>query len=216
MKQKGFGLQYRAIGLTVLIFLSGCAGSGAVVKLDVRALPSTQVALQAGKEPQNLTIFVMPFEDQRSRRDRVGVRTHFWGGVTQFDVEGSNAGETVARVLADYLKQRGFTVGMGTPGVAGVEGKPDVILTGRVLEFAGNAKSRFGNTLIMTSLKLALKAENTTDDSVTGMTMDDRREETVFSFEQEDLEELANKMLRESIEKLLQDMKVAQGKVQLG
>ena len=67
-----------------------------------------------------------------------------------------------------------------------------------------------------TVLKLSLVAKNTADKSSTGMTLDDIREDTVVSYDDEDLENLANKMLQESIRKLLQDMTFENGKVRLG
>lgn len=198
------------------LLLYGCAGSGEILNLDLRALPSAAGSLSQDKDTKTTKVFVQALEDKRHESKGLGTRTHFWGGQTYFNVQGGDAGATVARIIADYLRQEGVTVGVGTPGVTKVEGEIDVILSGHVLEFSARAKSRFGSTTMTTVLKLTLRAKNTTDNSSTGMTLDDTREETVFWYNDEDLEHLANVMLQGSIRKLLQDMTFENKKVRLG
>lgn len=194
----------------------GCSGSGEVLNLDLRALPSAPGSLSQVKDTKTTKVFVQVLEDTRPDTKRLGVRTHFGGGKTYYNVQGGDAGATVARIIAEYLRQEGVTVGVGTPGVTKVEGDIDVILSGQVLDFSVRAKSRFGSTIMTTVLKLSLIAKNTSDNSSTGMTIDDTREDTVVSYDDEDLENLANTMLQQSIRKLLQDMTFENKKVRLG
>ncbi|MBM4125689.1 MAG: hypothetical protein FJ246_12195, partial [Nitrospira sp.] len=123
--------------------LVGCVGTGEVVPLDLRAIPP--VAGQDAQKGEPASFLVVPFEDLRTQQTRVGLRTHFWGGVTYFDVPGGKPGDVLAHVLAEYLKQKGWQAEVGPIGKAGA---PDVTLTGQVQELTTHAKSRFGSTVI--------------------------------------------------------------------
>ncbi len=207
----------KTIGMILIgVMVWGCTGSGEMLNLDLRALPSAPGSLSQVKETQTTKVFVKVLEDTRPNTKQLGIRTHLGGGKTYYNVQGGDAGATIARIIADYLRQEGVTVGVGTPGVTKVDSDIDVILSGQVLDFSVRAKSRFGSTIMTTVLKLALVAENTSDKSSTGMTLDDTREDTVVSYKDEDLEDLANRMLQQSIRKLLQDMTFEDKKVRLG
>ncbi len=210
----------RGLGwLFMMMVVAGCVGSGDVLYLDVRAIPLEEATesddADAG-EPGQLSVFVEAFEDQRPEKEHLGVRTHLAGGVTIFDVDGNHPGEVVARVLADYMRQRGWVVGLETPGVSGLSGNPDVIVSGQVREFSVRVKSRFGSTVITTSLDLILTVKNTADGSTTKMNLDDTREQTVGWFDPEDLEMQVNQMLKQSLERAMSDLQAARGALRLG
>ena len=214
MNRKGFQL-VTALGVLVgFSLICGCAGTGEVLTLRVHVIPDSDPTTVA-EEPGQLTVLVQPFDDQRSQRERLGARTHLWGGRTFFNVEEGRAGEVVARVLADYLKQRGWTVGVETLETTQLEAKPDVRISGQVLEFSAKAKSRFGSTLMTASLKVALKAENTANGTVTTINVDDARENSVFWFDPEDLEGLVNQMLKESLENTMGNLKVTDSSLRM-
>ncbi len=210
----------RGLGwLFIMMVVVGCAGSGDVLYLDVRAIPLEKATVSDDAdtgEQEQLSVFVEAFEDRRPEKEHLGVRTHLGGGVTIFDVDGYRPGEVVARVLADYMRQRGWVVGLETPGVSGLSGNPDVIVSGQVRELSVRVKSRFGSTVITTSLDLVLKAKNTTDGSTTKMNLDDTREQTVTWFDPEDLEVQVNQMLKQSLESVMSDLQAARGALRRG
>ncbi len=199
------------VGLVSMAWLTlaGCAGKGETVTMDLRGIPPTAVSVEfAGERGKFL---VIPFDDLRPQKNRLGMRTHFWGGVTYFDVPGGKPGDLLAHVVAEHLKQKGWRAQVGQIGKAGVpepEGKPDVTLTGQVQEFSTNAKSRFGSTEITIKLKVALQGVNASDGSTTKLTLEGTRTDTVFWFEPEDVQVLVTAALKEGLEKLFGDMKV--------
>lgn len=190
----------------LLAWLTGCSGSGQVVNLNITALPSEEAGLQSVGQSDRLRIRITPFEDVRPNQDTLGVRTHLGGGTTAYKVGGGPATEVTATVIAEYLKQRGWDATVGTDTT-----EADVVISGRLAEFSVHAKSRFFSTLLNTSLKLALRAENAADGSATTMSLEDAREDTVFWFAPSDLETLANDMLQESVRNMLASVRVRDG-----
>jgi uncharacterized lipoprotein YajG len=81
-------------------------------------------------------------------------------------------------------------------------------VSGEVLEFSANAKSKFGSTDITVKTKVAIQAQNPNDGSTTRMTLNGSRSQSVFWFNHEDVEDTVNLMLKESVERLLADAKV--------
>lgn len=192
-----------------ILVLSGCAGQGQVVPLDVGATPSGHQEAVQSKDA--LKALIVPFEDQRSEKRRIGTRTHFWGGNTYFTVRDDKPGDVIAHALADYLKQKGWQTWVSAPGgpvVANPSGGLDVMVTGQIMDFSANAKSRFGSTRIVVKTKVALQAQHTLDGSISRMTLNGSRSETVFWFEPKDMEEAINQMLKESLDRLMADAKV--------
>jgi hypothetical protein len=192
-------------GVSLLVGLgmvTGCAGTGETVKLSLKPV-GTPTSQGSGEK-----VLVVPFQDQRLTLSHLGARTHLWGGLTYFDVTGSNSWEAVAQVVADHLKKTGRQVSYGKPGGSGPDGAPDVTLTGQVRELSANAKSRFGSTAIMVKFHVTLKALNAADGSTTRMTLEGSRDDAVFWFRPEDVEKLLNEALSESLEKALADVKV--------
>ncbi len=185
---------------------TGCAGKGEVVNLNIHTLPSEEAGLESVGQSDRLTIRITPFEDLRPNKETLGVRTHLGGGTSIFQVGGGPAAEVTANVVAEYLTERGWEATVGTDTA-----QADVVISGRLAEFSVHAKSRFFSTLLNTSLKLALRAENTADGSATTMSLEDAREDTVFWFEPSDLETLANEMLQESVRNMLASVRVKNG-----
>lgn len=196
-----------ALSICVLMtWLTGCSGTGQVVNLHIDALPSDEAGLQSVGQSDRLKIAIKPFEDVRPNQEHLGVRTHLGGGTTVFQVDGGSAAEVTAKVLVEYLKQRGWDTTLGTDAA-----QADVVISGRLAEFSVHAKSRFFSTLLTTSLKLSLRAENAADGSATTMSLEDAREDAVFWFEPSDLETLANEMLYDSVRNMLASVQVRNG-----
>jgi hypothetical protein len=197
----------RAVTLLVmwLTVAAGCAGTGETVNLSLKAMGPV------GQQGSGEKILVVPFQDQRLTQAHLGARTHLGGGVTYFDVAGSRSWEAVARMVAEYLAKTGRRAWYAQPGSAGPEGKPDVTLSGQVRDLSANAKSRFGSTAITVKFHMTLQAVNEADGSTTRLTLEGSREDAVFWFRPEQVEDLLNTALTESLDKILADVKVDGG-----
>jgi len=179
----------------------GCAGTGEVVAIHLRATPATAEKAVAPATP--LRVAIEAFEDGRQYQTSLGVRTHIWGGVTYFDVPGSKLADAMAQALTEYLKAKGWQV--VKPG-GGEEA--DVVVAGKVQDCFVRAKSRVGFTEITTRAKLAIQATNTVDGSVVRMVLNGSGSEDVFWFDPEDVEALLNEVLIDSFSKLTHDTTV--------
>ena len=209
MEPHTFRLAFGIGSIIGLFALTGCAGSGEVVYLEIQAIPpAPHSAKQQAGQREEIKVAVEAFEDQRPEKSHLGVRTHLWGGVTQFNFMGGKAGDVVAQVVADHLKQKGWRVWVRRHGSPAPEGDPDVILTGQIQDFSANAKSRFFSTKLTAMSKLAVLARNAVDGSTTSMNLEGTSTDTVFWFEPKDVQELVNETLKVSLDKLTADTKV--------
>lgn len=206
----------RVVGLGSLIGLlvlwGGCAGTGERVNLHLQAEGPAVV------KPEGERVEISLFEDLRPQKGRLGLRTHVWGGVTYFDVPGGNPGQAMAEMLAEYLRNKGREAWVKKPdsvGAGGSQGTPDVTLTGQVLEFSTQAKSRFGSTGIAVRIKAIIQARNVSDGSITRMVLEGKGSESVFWFEPRDVQDLVNATINESLARLIADVKVEQRAWQL-
>jgi len=194
VKRRGATLIF-ALGFLVL---TGCAGTGEVIPLQVR--PVLEKAAQPAKD---IRVSIGPFEDEREFKTGLGTRTHLWGGVSYFDMKGGDPGDVVAQALTEYLTSKGWHVTkFGTTDAS------DVTLTGKIQELFVHAKSRFGSTELTAKTKFAMRATNAADGSIVRMTLNGSGEEDVFWFDNEDMEAVLNEVLTDSFSKLIQDTKV--------
>lgn len=182
-----------------LVALAGCAGTGEVIPLQIHPVVTKSEAIV--KPAPALRVAVGPFEDGRSHKTGLGVRTHLWGGVSYFDVPGGNHADVVAQALTDYLTSKGWRVTKR----GGDDKGADVVLTGKILDIGVHAKSRVGFTEVTTKSKLALQAQNVADGSTIRMTLNGSGGDDVFWFDPEDAEALVNDVLTDSFGKLVQD-----------
>ncbi len=189
-----------------LILLSACAGAGAVVALNLRAIPSAASLLDPDAE--QIAVLVEPFEDLRSQQSRLGLRTHLGGGFTYFSVEGRDTAGTFTRVVGEYLEQMGWVVWVKKPGEPAPQVSPDVRVTGQLNELSVHAKSRLGSTVITCKLKAVVRGVPAADQSTVSVSLEAIRTRTVLWFETDDVQELVNQTLRDSLRKLMADLKV--------
>lgn len=190
--------------MVALLALSACAGTGDMVNLDVNVRPMHQeVALD-----ETVKIVVEAFQDQRPDQTRLGLRTHLGGGVTYFNVPGGKPGEAVAEALADFLRHKGWQVGVKKPGLTAAEGRTDILLSGSIRELWATAKSRFGSTKLDVKSSIVVKAHNQVDGSQTSITLDGAATDTVWFFSPEKLQDLVNSVLKDSYHKLMMDARV--------
>jgi hypothetical protein len=197
------------VSSVVLMVAVGCAGKGDIIPIQLQPAPLS--AGHAAKPPDVVRVSVAPFEDQRQEKNRLGVRTHLWGGESVFNVPGGLPGEAAAQALADYLAARGWQI--VKPGTA--DNHADVILSGKILDLAVDAKSGVGSTKLTGSSRLAVQARNTSDESQVRMILSGSGSDRVFWFVSDDAQALLNDILNESFDKLMRDVKVEQRMLRL-
>ena len=207
------------VGISVVLTLglmttAGCGGSGQIVHLDV--LPQQQPVQQA--EPEGLKIVIEPFEDRRADKQRIGMRTHLWGGTTYFNVSGEKPGVLYAQALADRLRAAGWLDRSWDVRVApaGSLPNPDIVISGQIFEFAANAKSRLFSTYITTSNKLTITARNNVDQSSTSRSLESAQSDTVVWFSEEDVKRLLTATVKDTIDRYLADTTVSKRAVRPG
>lgn len=190
-----------------LLTLTGCAGKGEMVALNLHAIPPVDAPKM--QLPADTIVVVADFEDGRPDKQRVGTRTHQGGGETLFNVPGGKVGAVVAQAVTDYLKKRGWRVELARPvSGTGPDGGPHVTIAGRVVELSANAASTFGSTKITASAKTVIEAVNAEDGSIVRMTLSGAGSQTVVWFDTEDAAVLLSAALSESLEKFVAETKI--------
>jgi hypothetical protein len=192
----------------------GCQGTGQTINFDPHVSPS---ALKTeAYHDDSLTILVEPFRDNRPQKNRIGSRTHFWGGATHFTVWNGNVGEGMADLAVEYLQQRKWQASRAATSEPGAVGSPaDVILTGDILFLEANAKSGFGFTDIAVRIQVGFEAKNTVDDSTVRMVLGANGTDTVVTFDPKDVEQLTNLVAKDLFNQLFQDLTVKNKTFQL-
>lgn len=198
----------------LLLGLSGCAGKGETVMLYPGTLPADRADIAVSQE--TLTVIIVPFEDQRPEKGAIGRRTHAGGGHTSYAVWNDMPGYVIAQFMADYLKQKGWQAAVALPGEPidnrrGVE----AIISGQVQEFSAQADSKALSTEISVKMRVALQVRNQKDGRVARMSLHGSRANKVFIFNDRDVQDALDAMLKESLDRLLADAKVEQGLLQV-
>jgi hypothetical protein len=190
---------------------AGCAGTGKTFYLDLQQ----KQAAAPYQEAEPVRVVIEPFEDRRQENNWLGMRTHLWGGVTYFNVVGEKPGDVIAQALADRLKTRGWkgrawTVRMASGGAVAGPNDTDIVISGRLLDFSANAKSRFFSTVVSTSSKMVITAKNLADQSTTIRTVEGAERDTVFWFNETDVQQLLASTLKDSIDRYIEDTTINQ------
>ena len=201
----------RRLGVGIVIAASllvgaGCAGTGKTVYLN---LQQKQAAAQY-QEPEPVRIVIETFEDRRLEKNRLGLRTHLWGGVTYFNVVGEQPGDVIAQALVDRLttrgwKDRAWTVRVASSGAVTNLNDADIVISGQLLDFSANAKSRLFSTVVNTSSKMVITARNLGDQSTTTRGVEGAQRDTVIWFSEDDVQQLLAATLKDSIDRYLVD-----------
>jgi hypothetical protein len=189
-----------------LLMGAGCGGIGKTVYLDLKQKQAAALSL----DPEPVRIVIEAFEDRRAEWSRLGQRTHLWGGVTNFNVAGERPGEVVAQVLADRLKTRGWkdrawTVRVVSGGTTANLNDADIVIGGQLFDFSVNAKSRIFSTVVSANTKLIITAKNIGDQSSTTRSIEGAQRETVFWFDEDDVQRLLAATLKDDIDRYLVD-----------
>lgn len=186
----------------------GCAGKGETRHLK---LDATQVTGKVA-EGDPVKIVVTPFEDRRPDKTRVGLRTHLWGGETNFNVVGERPGDAIAKALVDRLKTRGWRERAWNARLApnGSAGDADIVITGQVQEFSAHAKGRVFSTVINAKSRLVIQAKNLADGSTTTRNVEGVHGRTVIWFDQDDVQDLLVTTMMDGIDRLINDTVIEQ------
>ena len=211
MKQTRERLGIGIVLTASLLMGAGCAGTGKTFYLDLQE----KHAVAQYQESEPVSIVIEPFEDRRLENNWLGVRTHLWGGVTYFNVVGERPGDVVAQSLADRLKTRGWkgrawTVRVASSGAVANLNDADIVISGQLLDFSANAKSRFFSTVVSTSSKMVITARNLGDQSTTIRTVEGAQRDTVVWFSDVDVQQLLAATLKDSIDRYLDDTTINQ------
>ncbi len=194
-----------------LLMGAGCGGAGKTVYLD---LQQRQAAAQY-MEPESVRIVIESFEDKRVEKNRIGQRTHLWGGVTYFNVTGEKPGAVIAQAFADCLKARGWKdrawdVRAASSGSVTNLNDADIVISGQLLDFSANAKSRPFSTVVTTSSKMVISARNIGDPSSTIRSVEGAQRDTVVWFSEDDVQQLLAATLKDSIDRYIADTTIEQ------
>jgi hypothetical protein len=198
------------IVLGLVLFASGCAGPGSsVIPLDLYAVKPFQKASVPRPEVPSLKTDVAQFEDVRPAPRQLGVLKRAGGAVSYFDVRGGELEPVVSRVVADYLKMKGWNAKVG-------EGEgADVVLSGKIIDLSVNAERRFLATDIAVKTEIQIEARNTRDGSLVRMTLAGDGSQSVMGYNPEDAEQLLSEILVKNFDKLLADTRVEDGALRL-
>ena len=206
----------RRLGIGVVLTASlligaGCGGAGKTVYLDVQQ----KHAAAQYMEPESVRIVIESFEDRRVETSRIGQRTHLWGGVTYFNVTGERPGAVIAQAFADCLKTRGWKdrawdVRVASNSSATNLNDADIVISGQLLDFSANAKSRPFSTVVTTSSRMVISARNIGDQSSTIRSVEGAQRATVVWFSEDDVQQLLAATLKDSIDRYIAETTIEQ------
>ncbi len=190
------------LSLAAAFSFSGCQGKGEMVNFDLQAIQGNPKVVEAYHD-DTLRIAVPPFKDSRRQHNKIGKRTHFWGGITNFNAWDGEVGEGMANLAVDYLTQRKWQAAHGSE-----ENLADVTLTGQVLKLEAQAKSGFGFTDIAVAMEVRFEAKNTSDGSTVRTVLGSNGTDSVVFFEPTDVQNLTNEVAKELFDQLFRDLSV--------
>lgn len=196
--------------LIVGLLLPGCMGTGEVINFDVEPL-STTPPEHTDPMKESLVIAVDTFTDGRPDTKRIGVRTHIWGGITNFNAWNGEIGDGMANLALAYLKQHRWNASRSGGSGSSASNSPDATLSGKVLTWNSRAKSGFGFTAIDVTLKVLFEVTNARDGSTVRMVLGSNGSDTAVFFNSEDVRKLTNQVAKQLFEQVFRDLRVKDG-----
>ena len=187
--------------LLAVLFISGCQGTGEIVKLRIQHVES---AVESKGSP--LTVAVSPFDDKRQPSEHLGMRIREGGRQTYFDVMDGTLSQRVTNSLVKYLNQAGF---VASP--ANGNGSTDVRIDPIIQKFSVQASDEPLSTLLEVDTIMAFTVRNAADESTVRIAIGVGGTEHEVFFSEEDLEKLIGEVLTEGFEEFLEKVEV-QGK----
>ncbi len=199
-------IAWSVVATMLALVVGGCGGPGQTIPLAVN--------LDAAPAPEKVTaplrVAVIPFEDVRSDKTKVGRYQHYVESTVDTLVPaGGSAAEQVTSFVLAYLKRAGFQVTRLEPGQAVAPGSADVVLTGQIESYWSEAVTRFARTELAAKNRLVLKAANVGDGSIVRTTVVGEGSLTVVFFDLVDLEKLNSEALGQTLSRFLADVVVA-------
>lgn len=184
--------------LLAVLFISGCQGTGEIVKLRVQHLES-EVASQGSP----LTIAVSPFDDQRQSTEHLGTRTRQGRGPTYFDVMNGTLSQEITSSFVEFLKQAGFAV-----SPANGNGSTDLKIDATIHKFAVQASSSPLFTSLEVDTVIAFTVHNAADKSTVRVSIGVGETDNQVVFAEKDMEKLIRQVLSESFAEFLEKTEV--------
>ena len=199
-------IAWSVVATMLALVVGGCGGPGQTIPLAVN--------LDAAPAPEKVTaplrVAVIPFEDVRSDKAKVGRYQHYVESTVDTLVPaGGSAADQVTNFVLEYLKRAGFQVTRLEPGQAVAPGSTDVVLSGQIESYWSEAVTRFARTELAAKNRLVLKAANVGDGSIVRTTVVGEGTKTVVFFDLEDLEKLNSEALGQTLSRFLADVVVA-------
>jgi hypothetical protein len=114
----------------------------------------------------------------------------------------------IAQILADRLKTRGWknrawAVEVAPSGFTTNPNNADIVISGQLLDFSANAKSRLFSTVVTTNSRLIFTAKNIGDQSSTTRSIEGAQRETLFWYSDDDAQQLLAATLKDDIDRYL-------------
>lgn len=199
-------IAWSVVATMLALVVAGCGGPGKTIPLAVN--------LDAAPAPEKVTaplrVAVIPFEDVRSDKTKVGRYQHYVESTVDALVPaGGSAADQVTNFVLEYLKRAGFQVTRLEPGQAVAPGSADVVLSGQIESYWSEAVTRFARTELAAKNRLVLKAANVGDGSIVRTTVVGEGTLTVIFFDLVDLEKLNSEALGQTLSRFLADVVVA-------
>lgn len=193
-------------------FAAGCAGRGEMVMLDPGG-PQPDATEPAAPGTRG-SVVIVPFEDGRTEKGRIGKRQHVGGGYTYYTVVEDKPGRLIAQFLADYLTQRGWQASVSTDRPQPAP-NAEMIMTGEVREFSAEAESRSTSTDISVKMLVTLQTSNEARGTTGRMILQGSRVNKVVSFSDRHVQDALAQMMKESLDRLMADTGVENGVFQV-
>lgn len=188
--------------LLAVLFISGCQGTGEIVKLRIQHIESAVDA-----KSSSLTVAVAPFTDKRQSSGHLGMRTRGGGSQTYFDVMDGTLSQRVTNSFVDFLNQAGFSA-----SPANGAGSANVRIESDIQKFTVQATDKPLSTFLEVDTVMAFTVHNADDDSTVRIAVGVGKTDHEVVFAKEDMEELIGKVLGEGFEEFLEKTEV-QGQV---
>ena len=191
-----------------LCVLTGCVTTDERVGIEIPGPAMSaagQTAVTAAQTGKGLRVVVMPFDDARSDRTRLGSRSHLWGSTSHFSLSKGTAGEAVAKALVQQLNKRGWQASLADQAGGA---QPDATISGKIQDLSVSAVSKFGRTEIAAKNTMTVRVANHSDESSVQERVLGSGSDEVFWFDPEDAQQLVNEVLEKNIEKFIADTKV--------
>lgn len=199
-------IAWSVVATVLALVVAGCGGPGQTIPLAV----NLDAAPAPAKVTAPLRVAVIPFEDVRSDKTKVGRYQHYVESTVDTLVPaGGSAADQVTNFVLEYLKRAGFQVTRLEPGQAVAPGSADVVLSGQIESYWSEAVTRFARTELAAKNRLVLKAANVGDGSIVRTTVVGEGTLTVVFFDLEDLEKLNSEALGQTLSRFLADVVVA-------